>query len=230
MKKLLLIITALVFLASPVFAKHSNKEIILSTPKAFEEAIKYFESAHINDWEERILYCLYKLKKFDEFKDKLAEPIKQKNYSPFLATLSAHYAQNFRIEDPYNFCPSPLNFVCHEQIPELVDDNQKLIKDLLDDINSAGIGHRKQSRLTAGIQSSGNLFKRKELSFNKLSQALIKTVSEIIILIPSLRKSSRCSDKVNNSVSIVGMIKTIELSIHVFFKKFIYSLLVTLGA
>jgi hypothetical protein len=40
MKKLLLIITALVFLASPVFAKHSNKEIILSTPKAFEEAIK----------------------------------------------------------------------------------------------------------------------------------------------------------------------------------------------
>ena len=155
--------------------------IFLYDNKAFEEAIKYFESAHINDWEERILYCLYKLKKFDEFKDKLAEPIKQKNYSPFLATLSAHYAQNFRIEDPYNFCPSPLNFVCHEQIPELVDNNQKLIKDLLDDINSSDIGHRKQSRLTAGIQSSGNLFKRKELSFNKLSQALIKIIRKYFL-------------------------------------------------
>jgi uncharacterized protein (TIGR02466 family) len=155
--------------------------VFLYDNKAFEEAIKYFESARIDDWEERILYCLYKLKKFDEFKDKLAEPLKLKNHSPFLATLSAHYAQNFKIEDPYNFCPSPLNFVCHEQIPELVDDNQKLIRDILSDINSADIGHRKQSRLTAGIQSSGNLFKRKEISFNKLSQALIKIIKKYFL-------------------------------------------------
>jgi len=155
--------------------------VFLYDNKAFEEAIKYFESAHIDDWEERILYCLYKLKKFDEFKDKLVEPLKLKNHSPFLATLSAHYSQNFKIEDPYNFCPLPLNFVCHEQIPELVDDNQKLIKDILSDINSADIGHRKQSRLTAGIQSSGNLFKRKEISFNKLSQALIKIIKKYLL-------------------------------------------------
>ena len=155
--------------------------IFLYDNKAFDEAIKYFESARIGDWEERILYCLYKLEKFDEFKDKLVESLKQKNHSPFLATLSAHYAQNFKIEDPYNFCPLPLNFVCHEQIPELVDDNQMLIKDLLNDINCADIGYRKQSRLTAGIQSSGNLFKRKEISFNKLSQALIKVIKKYVL-------------------------------------------------
>ena len=98
-----------------------------------------------------------------------------------MATLSAHYAQNFKIKDPYNFCPSPLNFVCHEQIPELIDNDQQLIKDLLVDISSADIGHRKQSRLTAGIQSSGNLFKRKEISFNKLSEALIKIIKKYFL-------------------------------------------------
>ena len=155
--------------------------IFLYDNKAFEEAIKYFESAQIADWEERILYCFYKLEKFDDFKNKLEGPLKQKNHSPFLATLSAHYAQNFKIKDPYNFCPSPLNFVCHEQISELIDNDQQLIKELIGDINNADIGHRKQSRLTAGIQSSGNLFQRKEDSFNKLSKALIKIINKYFL-------------------------------------------------
>ncbi len=155
--------------------------VFLYDNKAFTEAIKFFESAQIADWEERILYCLYKLKKFDEFKQKLEPLIKQKNGSPFLATLSAHYAQNFKTQDLYNFCPSPLDFVCHEQIPELMHNDQQLIKELINDINTADIGQRKQSRLTAGIQSSGNLFKRKEVSFNKLSEALKKMLNEYFL-------------------------------------------------
>ena len=64
-----------------------------------------------------------------------------------------------------------------------------------------------------------------------LLQALIKDVSDIIIFIPSLRNSSRCSAKVNNSVSIVGIITTIELSAHIFFKKPIsLTLLLILGS
>ena len=155
--------------------------VYLYDNKAFIEAIKYFESAQIGDSEERILYCLYKLKEFDQFKEKLAGLITKKNCSPFLATLSAHYAQNFKIEDLYNFCPSPLDFVCHEQIPELVKNNQQLIKDLINDIDNADIGQRKQSRLTAGIQSSGNLFKREEISFNKLAEALKKIIKKYFL-------------------------------------------------
>lgn len=155
--------------------------VYLYDNKAFIEAIKYFESAQIGDSEERILYCLYKLKEFDQFKEKLAGLITKKNCSPFLATLSAHYAQNFKIEDLYNFCPSPLDFVCHEQIPELVKNNQQLIKDLVNDIDNADIGQRKQSRLTAGIQSSGNLFKREEISFNKLAEALKKIIKKYFL-------------------------------------------------
>jgi len=155
--------------------------VFLYDNKAFVEAIKYFKSAGINDWEERILYCLYKLEKYDQFKQKLDGLVGQKNSSPFLATLSAHYAQNFRIKDPYNFCPLPLNFVCHEQIPELMTNNQRLVKDLINDINNPDIGQRKQSRLTCGIQSSGNLFKRQEPAFKKLHDALLSAINRYFL-------------------------------------------------
>ena len=150
--------------------------VFLYDNKAFTEAIQYFESAQIGDWEERILYCFYKLEKYDQFKQKLDSLVEKENSSPFMATLSAHYAQNFKIKDPYNFCPSPLGFVCHEQVPELMENNQRLIKELISDIKDSDIVQRKQSRLTAGIQSSGHLFKRPEQSFRKLSDALMKTI------------------------------------------------------
>jgi len=155
--------------------------IFLYDNKAFTEAIQYFESAKIGDWEERILYCFYKLEKYDQFKLKLDSLVVQKNSSPFLATLSAHYAQNFKIKDPYNFCPSPLNFICHEQVPELMENNQQLIKELINDINTADIGQRKQSRLTSGIQSSGNLFKRQEPTFKKIQDALLSSIKRYFL-------------------------------------------------
>ena len=155
--------------------------IFLYDNKAYTEAIQYFEAARIGDWEERILYCFYKLEKYDQFKQKLEGLVEQKNSSPFLATLSAHYAQNFKTKDLYNFCPSPLNFVSHQQVPELMENNQNLIKELINDINNSNIGQRRQSRLTAGIQSSGNLFKRPEKSFHKLSDALIKIITSYFL-------------------------------------------------
>jgi|TARA_B110000114_G_scaffold180631_1_gene216770 uncharacterized protein (TIGR02466 family) len=150
--------------------------IFLYDNRAFTEAIQYFESAQVGDWEERILYCFYKLEKYDQFKQRLDSLVEKKNSSPFLATLSSHYAQNFKIKDSYNFCPSPLDFVCHETVPELIENNQRLIEDLINDINNSNIVQRKQSRLTAGIQSSGHIFKRSEQSFQKLSAALIKMI------------------------------------------------------
>ena len=169
--------------AVEVDSSHSKSNyqlgVFLYDNKAFTEAIKYFESAQIGDWEERILYCFYKLEKYNQFKQKLDILIKQKNCSPFLATLSAHYAQNFKTKDPYNFCPAPLDFVCHEQIPELIVNNQYLIKELIKDIKMAGVLKRKYQFLAHGTaveQSGGHIFKRPETSFKKLHDALINTI------------------------------------------------------
>ncbi len=142
----------------------------------FEEAIKYFEASQFEDWEERILYCFYKLENFDQFEVRLKKAVTRKNASPFLATLSTHYSQNMKIKDIYNFCPAPLDFVCHERVPELMENNRKLLYQLIDDINTCKIGERKQKRLSYGVQSAGNLFKRPEKSFKSLEVALSKLI------------------------------------------------------
>jgi len=142
--------------------------------KRYEEAISHFEKSQLDDWEERILYCLYKSARFDTFKQKLDQFISRgKHVSPFLANLSTHYATNSGTGDPYNFCPNAMDFVYQNSIPELASTSSQLLADLLSDIESAHIAERKQGRLHNGIQSAGNLFKRPEASFRALS-ALIK--------------------------------------------------------
>src|SRR5690606_20144047 len=83
---------------------------------------------------------------------------------------------NFGVEDEYNFCKNPLDLVYHGNIPALSEQDSPLLAELLNDINSAEISQRKQSRLHHGIQSSGNLFKRPEASFRKLASLVADTI------------------------------------------------------
>lgn len=152
--------------------------VFLYDNKAFEEAINYFRVSKFEDWQERILYCFYKLKQFDLFKKEFASIEHSKHNSPFLATLSGHYAQNFKEEDEYRFCPQPLNFVAHQSVPCLLKDNEALRLQLLKDIDNADINDRKQSRLFYGSQSAGNLFKRTEQSFKALEYGLRDAIKE----------------------------------------------------
>lgn len=138
-----------------------------------EQAIPHFEKSQLGDWKERVLYCLYKTGNFAAFKSRLQQVLPGKNTSPFLATLSGHYAANFGEEDPYNFCRNPLDFVYHNSIAPLATPDSPLLNDLLRDITHTEIAERKQGRLHNGIQSAGNLFKRPEPSF-KLLASLIK--------------------------------------------------------
>jgi len=142
----------------------------------FQQAIAYFEKSKLGDWQERQLYCLYKAEQYDAFKQKLQPLLQQRNVSPFLATLSTHYATNFGVEDSYDFCKTPMDFVYHNSIGELAGEDSELLSDLLRDIEFAEIAERKQGRLHHGIQSAGNLFKRSEASFIKLSQLIKKEV------------------------------------------------------
>ena len=138
--------------------------------KKYDEAIAYFERSQLDDWQARTLYCLYKAEKFDAFKANRDGLLKQSPHnSPFVATLSTHYSINFNENDPYNFCKNGLDFVYQSTI---LDKDSVLLKELLNDINSADIAERKQGRLTNGQQSAGNLFKRPEASFRALAELI----------------------------------------------------------
>jgi len=145
---------------------------IFLTNRNFIQAINYFQASQHMNWEENILLCLYKLKRFEEFKNKLIQVVsrsKPSNSASLLNALSVHYSYNFGIENPYNFCPNPLDFIFQTQVPELLNDNFIFVNELLRDIFTLKIDTRIQDRLKFGTQSSGNLLKREEVSFKKLS-------------------------------------------------------------
>lgn len=135
-----------------------------------EGALTHFQRSDFADWQERSLYCLYKTGRFDEFKQGLDELKAANHTSPFLATLTGHYADNFGTKNDYNFCKNPLDFVFHTEVKELKGENNALLAQLLSDINVADIEKKMQGRLVNGVQSSGNLFKRDEASFRAIGQ------------------------------------------------------------
>lgn len=146
-----------------------NMGEFLYLAKRFEEAIPHFQASQLDDWQSRVLYCLYRGEKFDDFKQLRDEIIKQGPHTaPFIATLSTHYSLNHGEPDPYQFCPDGLSFVYHRPLPELAP-GSPLLAELLSNIAQADIAERKQARLTNGKQSAGNLFKRPEAAFRALA-------------------------------------------------------------
>lgn len=139
-----------------------------------EQAVPYFAASDFADAQERVLQCLYKTGQFDEFKRRLdAVAASGSHHSILLGTLSTHYAINFRQENIYRFCKSPMDYVKHTRIEELAAPDSPLLNQLLHDITHLAIAERKQGRLYYGKQSAGNLLQRAEPSFQKLA-ALIR--------------------------------------------------------
>lgn len=150
-----------------------NMAEFLYLAKRYDEAIPYFEASQLEDWQARSLYCLYKAARFDDFKHALDRLVSTTRHtSPFIGTLSTHYAINFGIDNPYNFCKNGFDYVYQRSIPELSQPDSPLLQDLLRDINHAEIAERKQGMLHYGTQSAGNLFKRPEASFLQLAELI----------------------------------------------------------
>lgn len=150
-----------------------NMAEFLYLAKRFDEAIPFFETSQLDDWQARSLYCLYKAEHYEMFKanlDHLAATAP--HTSPFIATLATHYAINFNVENPYNYCKNGFDYVYQKSIPALSIPDSKLLEDLLNDINNTEIAERKQGMLHFGTQSAGNLFKRPEASFRVLSELI----------------------------------------------------------
>lgn len=150
-----------------------NMGEFLYLAKKFEDAIPYFERSHYLDYQERAMECMYRVGRLDEFREKLKAMVQSGSKSMMLATLSTHHATNYGVPDEYNFCPDPMRFAWHTNIPELAEPDSPLLQEVLDTINRTPIASRMQGRLYSGMQSAGNLLKRPEPAFQKLA-ALVK--------------------------------------------------------
>ncbi len=149
-----------------------------SLAKEYAKAIPYFERSHFEDFQERAMECLYKIERFDEFREKLNTMVRSGKKSMMLATLSTHHSINFGVPDKYNFCPEPMRFAWHTNIPELAEPDSQLLKEVLETIDRTPIAARKQGRLYSGMQSAGNLLKRPEPAFQQLAALVKQKIAE----------------------------------------------------
>ena len=149
-----------------------------SLAKEYAKAIPYFERSRFEDFQERAMECLYKIERYDEFREKLKSMVRSGKKSMMLATLSTHHAINFGVPDEYNFCPEPMRFAWHTSIPELAEPGSQLLQDVLETIDQTPIAARMQGRLYAGMQSAGNLLKRPEPAFQKLAVLVKQKIAE----------------------------------------------------
>jgi uncharacterized protein (TIGR02466 family) len=156
---------------------HYNLGLLHHDMGELAEAIPFFERARIRDGQARVLYCLYRTRRYGAFRDRLASiSAETRHDAPLVATLSAHHAASFGVRDDYRFCPAPLDFVFHGHIDLLSDPASRLLPDLLRDVTHAEIEARRQGRLHHGIQSAGHLFRRSEPSFGQLAALIAEQV------------------------------------------------------
>lgn len=146
--------------------------------KRYEEAIPYYQRSRFEDYQERAMECMYRIGRYDEFREKLQEMVHSGRKSIMLATLSTHHAINFGVPDEYSFCPEPMRFAWHTNIPELSEPGSQLLQDVLDTIDRTPIAARMQGRLYSGMQSAGNLLKRPEPAFQKLAVLVKQKIAE----------------------------------------------------
>ena len=143
------------------------------------EAIPYFEASDFADAPERALQCYYQTRQFEVFKAQLDQyQAKQRHDSVLMGALSTHYASNFGVENTYNFCKQPMDYVRHTRIAELAAPNSPFLAELLHSIEHLAIAERKQGRLYYGIQSAGNLLMRPEAPFQTLAKLISRKVVE----------------------------------------------------
>lgn len=151
---------------------HYSLGVLLYDLGRLEEAIPHLEASRHDDWHDRVLYCLYKTGRLDAFRQQLDARVEAGPHdAPLLATLSAHHAANYGVEDRYTFCPKPMDFIVHGHLDAL-EGESPLRQALLHDITRAAIVERDQGRLHFGVQSSGNLFRRPEDSFRQLGELI----------------------------------------------------------
>ncbi len=168
--------------AIAIQADHPNANYnmgeFLSLARRYAEAIPYYQRSRFEDFEERAMGCMYRIGQYDEFRKKLQEMVHSGRKSIMLATLSKHHAINFGVPDEYSFCPDPMRFAWHTNIPELSEPGSQLLQDVLDTIDRTPIAARMQGRLYSGMQSAGNLLKRPEPAFQALAKLVKQKIAE----------------------------------------------------
>ena len=153
---------------------HYSLGLLLFEHKQYEKAIEHFMFKDFNKSKFYLLRCFYFLDKKTLFFDQLNDFIKKGVVHPMLGSLGCRSKLRYGIERPNLFCKDPLNYILKTDLAVLYNFDKVFIKTAKTILKQKKIPNRRQSLLTNGYQTSGNLF--------DLEPELTKEIQKIICL------------------------------------------------
>tara|TARA_B110000008_G_scaffold273465_1_gene307802 strand:+ start:431 stop:2326 length:1896 start_codon:yes stop_codon:yes gene_type:complete len=156
---------------------HINLGITLEELGRFEEAEESFRKAialkpDLAEAHIKLLKCLYRLDKQALFFDKLDYFINKNTANATISSLTYRSALKYGLKKPNLFCREPLQYVLHADMNALCDFEKIFVEKARLILSEDKISNRKQSLLTRGSQTSGNLFDIKNSLTEKIQNVI----------------------------------------------------------
>jgi tetratricopeptide (TPR) repeat protein len=153
---------------------HCNLGQLLLRTKDYDEAAEHFRLSTYGQSKLYLLRCLYQQDKKSLFYDQLDFLISQGEIHPIIGSLGCRSAVRYGVEKRNLFCKQPLEYVSKINLKQKYNFEKLFIKPAKAILNEAKLPNKKQSLLTNGYQTSGNLF--------TLEPDLTKDIEKIIRL------------------------------------------------
>jgi len=136
---------------------HFNLGLLLLETNHYEAASEYFKFNHKNS-QHYLLRCLYLQDKKSLFYDQLDYLIDQDEIHPIIGSLVCRSVIKYGIERPNLFCKDPLNYVLQTDLCKHYDFEEIVVSNARTILQEHRVLNRRQTLLTNGYQTSGNLF------------------------------------------------------------------------
>ena len=151
-----------------------NLGMLYQSIKNYDEAIHTYKLSKENNFVGRILECLFFQENYKSFWDFLYKNKSHNKTDIKAAAISAYAANQLDHEDPYPFCPNPLDFIYKSSINLFDQSNLEIFLKLKENIKKSK-DFRRQELLNNGLQTGGN-FLSQDLPFINQTKDMIEAM------------------------------------------------------
>ncbi|MDH3473477.1 MAG: tetratricopeptide repeat protein [Rhodospirillales bacterium] len=157
----------------------TNLGLTLQQLGRIDEAIEHFERLGGRIAKARVLECLYGAGRRAAFGDYLSAVGETDPGNLRVAAISAFAAQQWRADDPYPFCPDPLDFIHSADVASSLAPFDSFVTGILEEIESAPVLWEPHKNATkGGFHTTGNLFHMETPRLSALKNAVLDRIAD----------------------------------------------------
>ena len=153
---------------------HYKLGVFLYEIGQYKNALEHLKKINFKNSKSHLLSCLYKLDDKSTFFSELDLLIEGGEINAIIGSLSSRSEIRYGIKRMNPFCGDPLSYVLKTNLTEICDFKNIFVKTIKDILNNNIVSEKKQTLLTNGMQTTGDLFSQKN--------DLVKEIKDIIIL------------------------------------------------